>query len=83
MANNYDRKHEPVVGIDLGTTFSCIARWEGRHGKDFADTWIYQNLDKAKAVACGAALYATILDGCIDYFQYFQNEIKIDDTSLC
>ena len=32
-----DNVHNPVVGIDLGTTFSAIARWDGRGPK------IYQN----------------------------------------
>jgi molecular chaperone DnaK (HSP70) len=25
-----DNAHNPVLGIDLGTTYSCIARWDGR-----------------------------------------------------
>ncbi len=25
-----DNEHNPVLGIDLGTTFSAIARWDGR-----------------------------------------------------
>ncbi|MBN1782782.1 Hsp70 family protein [bacterium] len=25
-----DNAHRPVLGIDLGTTFSCIARWDGK-----------------------------------------------------
>ncbi|MFQ5637109.1 MAG: Hsp70 family protein [bacterium] len=25
-----DNTHKPVLGIDLGTTYSCIARWDGR-----------------------------------------------------
>ena len=32
-----DNVHHPVLGIDLGTTFSAIARWDGRGPK------IYQN----------------------------------------
>jgi len=25
-----DNEHNPVLGIDLGTTFSAIARWDGK-----------------------------------------------------
>jgi molecular chaperone DnaK (HSP70) len=38
----YDNEHNPVVGIDLGTTYSCIARWDGRNPE------IYQGLDKVE-----------------------------------
>jgi len=36
----YDNEHNPVAGIDLGTTYSCIARWDGRNSD------IYQGLDR-------------------------------------
>jgi molecular chaperone DnaK (HSP70) len=36
----FDNEHNPVVGIDLGTTYSCIARWDGRNPD------IYQVLDR-------------------------------------
>jgi molecular chaperone DnaK (HSP70) len=38
----FDDSNHPVVGIDLGTTFSCIAYWDSRAGKPI----LYQNLDK-------------------------------------
>ncbi len=30
IPDNFNHKTNPVVGIDLGTTFSCIAWWDGR-----------------------------------------------------
>jgi len=36
----FDNEHNPVAGIDLGTTYSCAARWDGRSPD------IYQGLDK-------------------------------------
>ena len=36
----FDNEHNPVVGIDLGTTYSSIAKWDGRNPE------IYQGLDK-------------------------------------
>ncbi len=28
--SSVDNEYRPVVGIDLGTTFSCLARWDGK-----------------------------------------------------
>lgn len=37
---HFDNDHNPVIGIDLGTTYSCCARWDGRNPD------VYQGLDK-------------------------------------
>jgi molecular chaperone DnaK len=38
--SHFDNDHHPVVGIDLGTTYSCCARWDGRNPD------IYEGLDR-------------------------------------
>lgn len=67
-----DNEHNPVVGIDLGTTYSCIARWDGRNPD------IYQVLDKVEnKPEISSVIYeeegGNIIVGPIAYRRYLEH----------
>ena len=74
-----DNELNPVLGIDLGTTFSAIARWDGRGsrvyqtktGEESLQSVIYVD-PESEEVLVGKLAYAY---GCTLYF-VFALEVK-------